>query len=101
MEINGCGALLYEENIPVHPAARAVAAAAGRSPLDFALHGGEDYELLFTVPENAFDNLARAYTEQFGRPLYTLGRLTGENRLQMVTKSGKWEELVFAGYRHF
>ncbi|HHX73658.1 MAG TPA: hypothetical protein GX699_01990, partial [Firmicutes bacterium] len=101
MEANGCGALLFEEKIPVHPAARAVAAAAGRSPLDFALHGGEDYELLFTVPEATFNDLATAYREHFGQPLYQLGLLTEENRLRMVTKTGKWVELVFAGYRHF
>ncbi|NLM46822.1 MAG: thiamine-phosphate kinase [Firmicutes bacterium] len=101
MEVNGCGALFYEEKIPVDPVARAVAAAAGRLPLDFALHGGEDYELLFTVPENAFEGLSGAYLAHFGRPLYALGRLTEEMRLQMVTKDGKWEELEFAGYRHF
>lgn len=38
------------QRIPVSDALRRHAAEAGRDPLDYALGGGEDYELLFTVP---------------------------------------------------
>ena len=31
----------------------------GRTPLDHALHDGEDYELLFTAPDAGFSGLAR------------------------------------------
>ena len=38
------------DRIPVSDALRRHAAEAGRDPVDYALSGGEDYELLFTVP---------------------------------------------------
>jgi len=38
------------QRIPVSDALRRHASEAGRDPVDYALSGGEDYELLFTVP---------------------------------------------------
>jgi thiamine-monophosphate kinase len=35
--------------VPVHPGAAVMARLMGRDPLDLALRGGEDYELLFTT----------------------------------------------------
>jgi thiamine-monophosphate kinase len=45
---SGVGAVLLEERIPVHEDAIAMR-RDGHSPLDHALHDGEDYELLFTT----------------------------------------------------
>ena len=36
--------------LPVHPEVISIAQLAGHDPLEFALFGGEDYELLFTAP---------------------------------------------------
>src|SRR5262249_5814708 len=49
-EASGVGARLWLKSIPavrVPPALR----SRGLDPLELALHGGEDYELLFTVPQ--------------------------------------------------
>jgi thiamine-monophosphate kinase len=43
------GAIVDAAAVPVDPAAAMVAENYGRDPLDLALAGGEDYELLFTV----------------------------------------------------
>jgi len=45
---SGVGAVLLEERIPVHEDAIEMR-RDGHSPLDHALHDGEDYELLFTT----------------------------------------------------
>lgn len=45
----GAGAVVHADRLPLHPAAVKLSALAGREPLDWALYGGEDYELLFTV----------------------------------------------------
>jgi thiamine-monophosphate kinase len=45
MERSGCGALVETARLPLSPAYRAVAGAS----LDYALGGGEDYELLFCL----------------------------------------------------
>lgn len=45
---SGVAAVINAQAIPIHPDA-AVDRADGRSPLEHALHDGEDYELLFTA----------------------------------------------------
>ena len=56
----GCGVVLWEEALPVPPAVRAAAARLGVPPLRWALHGGEDYELLLAVPPAAVAAVAAA-----------------------------------------
>jgi thiamine-monophosphate kinase len=53
-EESGLGAEIDSAAVPIHAMAR-LAEAAGWTPsaLDLALHGGEDYELLFTAPADA------------------------------------------------
>jgi thiamine-monophosphate kinase len=47
---SGVGLVLMEPALPIADAARALSSVVGTTPLDLALHGGEDYELLFTLP---------------------------------------------------
>ena len=49
-EKSGVGVRLFSQNLPVSRANRELALAAHGDEWYFALHGGEDYELLFTVP---------------------------------------------------
>jgi thiamine-monophosphate kinase len=51
------GAYLYEDKIPLDPETIAVSDEFDISPVTFALNGGEDYELLFTVSQNDFDKI--------------------------------------------
>lgn len=48
-EASGTGSILYAKQIPVHPETIKFAEQMQMSPLQAALHGGEDYELAFTV----------------------------------------------------
>lgn len=45
------GCVLYEDKIPIHEEARQAAFKFKLDPTACALSGGEDYELLFTVPQ--------------------------------------------------
>lgn len=101
MDASGCGAQFFARQIPVHPAAADVARLAGLEPLELALNGGEDYELLCAVPERIFDGLACEYAARFGTPLYPCGVLTEKKNLEMITDGGKREKISFTGYRHF
>jgi thiamine-monophosphate kinase len=50
---SGCGAVLYENKIPIMSHAREVSDEFKDDVMTYALFGGEDYELLFTVkPED-------------------------------------------------
>ena len=51
------------ERVPVAEGVAALAAAAGRAVEDLSLAGGEDYELLATVPAEREEDLRRAAAE--------------------------------------
>jgi thiamine-monophosphate kinase len=50
---------IWEEAVPVSAAAREAAARSGGTPVEHALHDGEDYELLFTLPSRDAERLMR------------------------------------------
>ena len=52
--------------LPLAEGVAALAAAAGRDPLELAASGGEDYELLAALPAETFDAAAAAVEELEG-----------------------------------
>ena len=57
LEAGGCGARLQSEAIPIHADAVRLSQQSGRSPLDHALHDGEDFELIFTLSNEEAEEL--------------------------------------------
>ena len=55
---SGCGCQVYDDRIPVAEETTRAADEFQMEPLVAALHGGEDYELLFTVPLSDFDKVS-------------------------------------------
>ena len=73
---SGLGAEVDATAIPVHPGARRWFAGAGSDPVEAALGGGDDYELLIAVPRRqrrALRMLARLFR---GVPVTRIGELT-------------------------
>ncbi|HVW45838.1 MAG TPA: thiamine-phosphate kinase [Solirubrobacterales bacterium] len=70
------GALLAidAEDLPIAPGVAAVAAAAGRDPLELAVSGGEDYELFAALPPDAVP-AAREALAALGVPLRIVGKV--------------------------
>jgi len=54
---SGVGAKVYEEKIPMDEQTKNMALEFNINPLVAALNGGEDYELLFTLPVTDFDKV--------------------------------------------
>ena len=54
-----CGARIYLERIPIARQTSALAEEMHADPVVAALHGGDDYELLFTVPLSMQEQVAR------------------------------------------
>lgn len=52
------GARIYENRIPLGPETRQIAEELQDDPLTWALTGGEDYELLFTIPKNSLHDIS-------------------------------------------
>ena len=64
--------------------------------LQFALHGGEDYELLFTVPRGK-----RVPSRIIGIPITKIGRITRGTKILLTRTDGARNELQPRGWEHF
>lgn len=82
------GAKIYTESIPLSDELRKTAEHLNLSPLELAMGGGEDYELLFTAPEKED---IRAFC---------IGEIT-KSGMKIVDKTGKSEKISIKGYQHF
>ncbi len=66
--------------------------------LQLALHGGEDYELLFTVPPAR----ARKLPAQIaGVPITRIGAITRGRQIKLKTPDAKTQPLIPGGWQHF
>jgi thiamine-monophosphate kinase len=54
---SGVGALVFEEKLPIDEQTYMGAVELNIGPITAALNGGEDYELLFTVPQSDYDKI--------------------------------------------
>jgi thiamine-monophosphate kinase len=91
-EESGVGAEIGEESIPT----AAVGKPAHAVDLRFALHGGEDYELLFTVPRRLLIPSRIA-----GVPVTQIGNIVRGKKVFIATNRGEAHELVPQGWQHF
>ena len=98
-------AVIYLNSLPISDELRAFAKKTGRSPLlEFALTGGEDYELLFTSPE---ENLRKISTlsRKLGLPITPVGRIVNPKKtgraITVLDKNGEPMELKKLGFEHF
>jgi thiamine-monophosphate kinase len=90
------GARIDAERIPVSAAYRRVCA----TDRTLALSGGEDYELLCTLPERSVRNLERDI-RQLGCPLTCIGEITSGRRVRLMGPDGGELRVGEAGYDHF
>jgi thiamine-monophosphate kinase len=101
-EMSEVGVRLWAEAIPISSAARAVAEAVGARALDWALFGGEDYELLFTAPADQAAELARRVQEETGTPLTVIGEIVpAEEGMTILREDGSIVPLNRGGWDHF
>ena len=68
--------------------------------LDFALAGGDDYELLFTAPPDQADEVLEA-GEQCGVSITCIGRITPVTGVQVLDLQGLPMSRRFASFDHF
>ncbi len=101
-EMSGVGVRIRADALPISDAARAVAEAIGADPLEWALFGGEDYELLFTAPADRAPELARQVQEETGTPVSIIGEITpaGEG-MTLLRADGVAQPLRKGGWDHF
>jgi thiamine-monophosphate kinase len=89
------GCVLYEEKIPVADATRNAAFKFELDPTACALSGGEDYELLFTIPQAEYDKLV------LNEQISVVGYMTEpEQGAHIITKGGNKHAITAQGWNH-
>jgi thiamine-monophosphate kinase len=58
---SNCGAMLYEDKLPIADESRTAAMKFNLDPTVCALNGGEDYELLFTIKQSDYDKIKDSF----------------------------------------
>lgn len=82
---SGVGAVVVAESVPRRDVRRG---------LDFALHGGDDYELLFTARRQVPNRIA-------GVPVTCIGRIVSGRKLWLEEAQGRRKRLKPRGWEHF
>ena len=92
---SGVGCTIYEDKIPMDPQMMHLAEEFGINPITAVLNGGEDYELLFTMPIAEFDKI------KANPNLTPIGHMTEDKVFQMVTNAGQTVPLEAQGWKAF
>ena len=98
-EASGTGAALTAHSIPVDEAAAAWWTRSGADPVRKAITGGEDYELLFSVPPKRRRAFASAMTKAGSVPVTKVGVLTAAT--PYVLTQGESTQDLPEGFEHF
>ncbi len=94
---SGVGAEIDVDALPLFAESR----QWGCDPAELALHGGEDYELLFAVPGSKSLLLERNYPSRFPK-ITQVGKMTRDSGKIWLTRQGKKRNrLLEGGYDHF
>lgn len=93
---SGVGCELYEDKIPLDPQTFDRAREFSLDPTVCALSGGEDYELLFTLPMSEYDKIKNL-------PDFTIiGHITPKSSgLNLVAKAGTSHPITAQGWNSF
>ena len=93
---SGVGAEIRPADLPIFPES----SSWDCDPVKLALHGGEDFELVFSVPKSKSRLLEKTYPSKFPE-ITNIGRLTGSIQRIWMLELGKKRRLPEQGYDHF
>ncbi|HEY3373989.1 MAG TPA: thiamine-phosphate kinase [Candidatus Aquicultor sp.] len=100
-EASDVGARLYLNKIPIGGGVAQVAELTGERAVDLALFGGEDYELIFTVPQELQESIEQVM-QSIQEKVSVVGETTDTgNGITIVDWSGMEQPLPMGGYTHF
>jgi thiamine-monophosphate kinase len=101
VEESRVGARLWADRLPLSDELRYYCQRFGKSPLEYALSGGEDYTLLVTAAPDRAETIARGFEQGFGRPLYRIGEITDSMRIELIEGEGRSTLVTPTGWDHF
>ncbi len=90
------GLYIEEVNLPIHQETQLKAISFNIDPLTCAMHGGEDYELLFTINPKDLEKV------KYMPDVYMIGDIVeADQGLKLHTSGGNIKNLVAQGWQHF
>ncbi|MDX2197166.1 MAG: thiamine-phosphate kinase [Cytophagales bacterium] len=93
---SGTGCSIYDQKIPMDPLMVQAAEELNLSAMTCALHGGEDYELLFTVSQSDYEKVQNV------SDISVIGYMTSAAEgLKLITKANESIPLQAQGWVHF
>jgi len=90
---SGVGAIIKAELIPISEEAK-----RNEDPLGSALNDGEDFELLFTLSPQEFENLLRCWDGPIA--ITKIGAIAETQKMQIKMGDGQIKDLEAKGYEH-
>jgi thiamine-monophosphate kinase len=96
-EASGVGARIEEWRLPLAKAFPGFKGGVAER-IRAALHGGDDYELLFTVPKSKARHLKR---EIAGAPVTIIGEIQSGRRILLLKQNGREQSLESGGWDPF
>jgi thiamine-monophosphate kinase len=97
---SGVGARIVAGKLPISDPCRHAAEQLGINALSWALFGGEDFELLFTVPTEYVDSLAATVRAELGVSIVDIGDVVKGKGVELV-ENGRTLDITGQGYHHF
>ncbi|MCX6695763.1 MAG: thiamine-phosphate kinase [Candidatus Altiarchaeota archaeon] len=91
---SGTGAMILKHSIPLSKTTIASAKALGKDPFQYALNGGEDYEIVFTIPRRKLRKM------RLKTPVSVVGVITGKKQGVKLLDGRKIVNLS-GGFDHF
>jgi thiamine-monophosphate kinase len=89
------GCVLHEDKIPIAEQMKQAAYKFEIDPTACALSGGEDYELLFTIPQSEYDKLV------LNEEISVIGYMTEpQEGAHIITKGGSKHAITAQGWNH-
>jgi thiamine-monophosphate kinase len=97
-EASGVGALIDSSSLPVDERLQELCGRRALDPLQLALHGGEDFELLFTVKR---ENVSRLPRKVDGVEITRIGTIKSASDGVKISEGSRTWELKPGGWIHF
>ncbi len=91
---SGAGVKVFEEKVPVDAMTEKMAEELNLDATTFAMNGGEDYELLFTIDQKDYETVA----EYAG--ISVIGHVMESEESCVIARDGTPVELVAQGWNH-
>jgi thiamine-monophosphate kinase len=95
---SGVGALIESSFLPIDHQVVELCGRRALDPLQLALHGGEDFELLFTVRPS---DVARLPRKVDGTQITRIGEITNQNEGIQIREGARIWDLNPGGWKHF